>query len=184
MGTADLIDVPWVELGKRAEAFRLIVDSLPPNFVAVETGTVRQSGNWIGDGQSTVVWDAAARVLAGHVTTIDIDPVGAQIVDQLGLTHTTAITADSLVTLRKLSCAADLLYLDAFDIDFAAPTAAQQHHLREIAAAWHLMRPGSIVAVDDNLSHAGKGKLVGEFLAQRNATEIHTGYVRVWRLNE
>jgi predicted O-methyltransferase YrrM len=182
MATAELIDVPWLELGKRAEPFRTIIDLLPANCVIVETGTVRKEHNWCGDGQSTVVWDQVARVLAGHVTTIDIDPVGAELVDHLGLTCTTAITADSLVTLRKLSAPVALLYLDSFDINFAEPEPAQQHHLREIAAAWHLMRPGSIVAVDDNLPHAGKGRLVAEFLEARGAVRIVDAYVQAWRI--
>lgn len=182
MSTADLIDVPWLQLGKRSEAFCTLVDLLPANFVAVETGTVRKIGNWVGDGQSTQVWNAAARILAGHVTTIDIDPIGAQLVDELALTHTTAITADSIVTLRKLSGATDLLYLDAFDIDFAAPEPAQHHHLREIVAAWHLCRPGTVVAVDDNTPEAGKGKRVGQFLEQHGAVKIVDGYVQAWRI--
>ena len=182
MGTADLIDVPWDQLGKRAEAFRTIIDLLPANPVIVETGTVRQLGNWLGDGQSTIVWDQVATVLAGHVTTIDIDPIGAHLVDELGLANTTAITGDSIVTLRKLSAATDLLYLDAFDIDFAAPEPAQHHHLREIVAACHLCRRGMIVAVDDNTHEVGKGKRVGEFVEQRGAVKIVDGYVQAWRI--
>jgi len=182
MGTADLIDVPWDQLGKRAEAFRTIIDLLPANPVIVETGTIRKLGNWLGDGQSTLVWDAAARVLAGHVTTIDIDPIGMHLVDELALTHTTAITGDSIVTLRKLSAATDLLYLDAFDINFAAPKPAQHHHLREIVAAWHLCRTGTIVAVDDNTLEGGKGKRVSEFVEQRGAVKIVDGYVQAWRI--
>lgn len=182
MGTADLIDVPWLELGKRAEAFRTIINLLPANCSIVETGTIRKEGNWAGDGQSTVVWDQVANILAGHVTTIDIDPIGAQLVDHLGLTCTTAITADSLATLRKLSTPVALLYLDSFDINFAEPEPAQQHHLREIAAAWHLVRFGTIVAVDDNLPHAGKGRLVGDFLKARCAVPIVDGYIQAWRV--
>ena len=182
MDTAELIEVPWLELGKRSEPFRTIINLLPPNCVIVETGTIRKEGNWCGDGQSTVVWDQVARTLAGHVTTIDIDPVGAHLVDHLGLTCTTAVTADSLATLRKLSAPVDLLYLDSFDIDFAHPEPAQQHHLREIAAAWHLMRSGTIVAVDDNLPDAGKGRLVAEFLESRGAVRIVDAYVQAWRI--
>jgi predicted O-methyltransferase YrrM len=182
MVTANLIDVPWIELGKRAEPFRTLIDLMPPNCVIVETGTVRTNGNWSGDGQSTVVWDQVARTLAGHVTTIDIDPIGAQLVDELGLTCTTAVTADSLEVLRKLSAPVDLLYLDSFDINFADPEPAQHHHLREIAAAWHLVRSGSIVAVDDNLPHAGKGRRVGEFLESRGAVRIVDSYVQAWRI--
>lgn len=182
MATSDLIDVPWEQLGKRSQAFRLIVDLMPPQCRIVETGSVRKAGNWMGDGQSTVVWDQVAKVLGGHVTTVDIDPIGAELVTELGLANTTAITANSLPTLRALSQRVDLLYLDSFDIDFAEPEPAQHHHLREIVAAWHLMRHGSLVAVDDNTDESGKGKKVGEFLEAHGAIEIHTGYVRVWRV--
>lgn len=182
MATSDLIDVPWEQLGKRSEAFRLIVDLMPPQCRIVETGSVRKAGNWIGDGQSTVVWDQVASVLGGHVTTVDIDPIGAALVTELGLANTTAVTSDSLPVLRALTEPVDLLYLDSFDINFAVPEPAQHHHLCEIVAAWHLLRRGSLVGVDDNTDESGKGKSVGEFLEAHGAIEIHTGYVRVWRV--
>lgn len=174
--------VLWDQLGRRTDAFKMIVDLLPDAPRIVETGTVRQVGNWAGDGQSTIVWNHIAAATGGHVVTIDIDPVGAHLVDVLGLSHTTAFTADSISTLRGLVGPYDLMYLDAFDIDFDAPEPAQQHHLSEIVAGWHLLRKNSLVAVDDNLSHAGKGLLVAEFLQSRNAVEVLDSYVRIWRI--
>lgn len=182
MTLSDQTDLPWDKLHKRTEAFRLILDLLPGGCRIVETGTIRMVDNWAGDGQSTVVWNTAAEILAGSVITVDIDPVGAQLVEQLELDRTSAVTADSVATLRSMYGPVDLLYLDSFDINFANPEPAQKHHLREIAAAWHLLRRGSLVAVDDNLDHAGKGHLVAEFLAAHDATELLSGYVRVWRI--
>lgn len=180
--TSNLIDVPWLLLGKRADAFAKIVDSLGTACRIVETGTMRTVGNWAGDGQSTVVWDQVAACLGGSVTTIDIDPIGAQLVVDLGLTNTVAVTGDSLPTLRAMSGPVDFLYLDSFDIDFNAPEPAQHHHLGEIVAAWHLLRVGSIVAVDDNLPTAGKGRLVAKFLEDRGAVRFVDSYVQVWRI--
>jgi predicted O-methyltransferase YrrM len=174
--------VLWDQLGKRLEAFELITTSLPQNAKIVETGTVRKIGNWAGDGQSTIVWNDAAERLNGQVVTIDIDPTGAHLVDVLGLTRTVAITADSIVTLRNMVGSVDFLYLDSFDINFADPEPAQNHHLREISAAWHLLRKGSLVAVDDNQPDAGKGLKVAEFLSSRNAVELLDSYVRIWRI--
>lgn len=174
--------VVWDQLGKRTEAFKMVGELLPDAPRIVETGSIRQVGNWLGDGQSTIVWNYYAAATDGVVVTIDVDPVGAQLVDTLELTHTTAITADSISTLRDMTGAVDFLYLDAFDIDFNQPEPAQKHHLQEISAAWHLLRKGSLVAVDDNLEHAGKGKLVAEFLQAHNAVELLNSYVRLWRI--
>jgi len=174
--------VLWDQLGKRLEAFQLVADLLPPAPRIVETGTIRKVGNWVGDGQSTIVWDHLAAQTNGLVVTIDIDPVGAHLVDVLGLSHTTAVTGDSVDTLRRMSGNVDFLYLDAYDIDFNKPEPAQKHHLKEICAAWHLLRKGSLVAVDDNMDHAGKGLQVAEFLDAHNAVELLNGYVRIWRI--
>lgn len=174
--------IRWDLLGKREAPFKLIGTLLPNEPVIVETGTIRVADNWAGDGQSTVVWDQFAFELGGSVTTIDIDPGCVDLVYQLGLSRTLAVTRDSVAVLRTMIGPVDFLYLDSFDINFADPEPAQQHHLREIAAAWHLLRSGSIVAVDDNQPDAGKGALVAGFLEDRNAVELFNGYVRIWRI--
>jgi energy-coupling factor transporter ATP-binding protein EcfA2 len=148
----------------------------------VETGTVRDLGNWEGDGQSTIVWDQLATDLGGTVTTIDINPLGAELVAELGLQATTAIVGDSLDVIPTLSGHCDFLYLDSFDVDFENPQPAAAHHLSELMAALNLLAPGSIVAVDDNQDDQGKGSEVAWFLAEHGANEIVRGYVRVWRI--
>lgn len=175
--------IPWLLLGDRQHAFETFGELLGNGCVIVETGTVRTLGNWIGDGQSTVVWNHYASQLDGNVWTIDIDPNGAQLVAELGLDRVTAITADSLVTLPTLGIDhVDLLYLDSFDVDWENPAPAAAHHLEELHAAAPMLGPGSIVAVDDNRDGNGKGSAIATHFANLGVPEIVSGYVRAWRL--
>ena len=174
--------IAWARLGKRHEAFAAIAELLPEGCRIIETGTVRQIDNWEGDGQSTIVWDTLATNLGGTVITIDINPIGAELVAELELQATTAIVGDSLDVIPTLTGHADLLYLDSFDVDFENPLPAAAHHLSELMAALNLLAPGSLVAVDDNQDEQGKGSEVAWFLAEHGAVEIVRGYVRVWRI--
>lgn len=174
--------IAWDRLGKRHEAFATIAELLPEGCRIIETGTVRQIDNWEGDGQSTIVWDTLATNLGGTVTTIDIDPIGAELVAELELQATTAIVGNSLDVIPTLTGHADLLYLDSFDVDFENPLPAAAHHLSELMAALNLLAPGSLVAADDNRDDQGKGSEVAWFLAEHGAVEIVRGYVRVWRI--
>ena len=174
--------IAWDRLGKRHEAFAAIAELLPEGCHIIETGTVRQIDSWEGDGQSTIVWDTLANNLGGTVTTIDIDPIGAELVAELELQATTAIVGNSLDVIPTLTGHADLLYLDSFDVDFENPLPAAAHHLSELMAALNLLAPGSLVAVDDNQDNQGKGSEVAWFLAEHGAVEIVRGYVRVWRI--
>ena len=174
--------IAWDRLGKRHEAFAAIAELLPEGCHIIETGTVRHIDNWEGDGQSTIVWDTLATNLGGTVTTIDINPIGAELVAELELQATTAIVGNSLDVIPTLTGHADLLYLDSFDVDFENPLPAAAHHLSELMAALNLLAPGSLVAVDDNEDDQGKGSEVAWFLAEHGAVEIVRGYVRVWRI--
>jgi predicted O-methyltransferase YrrM len=177
------MNIPWGLLGQRLDAFERITAMLKPQCVIVETGTVRQAGNWGGDGQSTVVWNAYAEQLDGHVTTIDLNPGGAELVQQLHLSRTTAITGDSLQVLPTLDVGhIDFLYLDSFDVDWSNPEPAAAHHLAELKIVWPLLQPGSIVAVDDNRNGHGKGEQVAAHMAAQGVPEIISGYVRAWKV--
>ena len=174
--------IEWDRLGQRADAFRTLGELLPEGFLLVETGTIRKIDNWEGDGQSTIAWSTFAATKSGTVVTIDIDPVGADLVARLELPHVIAHTGDSLRVLPTLTGVVDLLYLDSFDVNFSDPEPAAAHHLAELDAAWHLLASGSVVAVDDNLDGVGKGTKVADRLLAEGATEIVSGYVRAWRL--
>lgn len=71
----------------------------------------------------------------------------------------------------------DFLYLDSWDFDFADPAPSQQHHLREIIAAYPRLHAQSMVLIDDcNLPHGGKGRLVIQYLAERGWRVLHSEY--------
>jgi hypothetical protein len=175
--------IEWHLLGKREHAFKTITALLDEHCVIVETGTIRTLGNWTGDGQSTIVWNEYAKQLNGQVWTIDIEIAGAQLVEQLQLSHTIAVTGDSLDMIPKLKLEhIDLLYLDSFDIDWSNPEPSAQHHLDELNEAMHMLSTGSIVAVDDNMAVAGKGMKVAAHMKSIDAEPLVDGYVQAWRL--
>jgi predicted O-methyltransferase YrrM len=175
--------IEWHLLGKREHAFRTITSMLNEHCVIVETGTIRTLGNWAGDGQSTIVWNWFAEQLNGQVWTIDLDETGAQLVDQLQLSKTIAITGDSLDMIPKLKLdRIDFLYLDSCDVDWSNPEPSAKHHLDELMEAFPMLGPGSIVAVDDNMAGSGKGMHVAQHMESIGATQIVDGYVIGWKV--
>lgn len=174
--------IPYERLGQREEAFRYIGQHLPEKPVIVETGTVRDVGNWAGDGQSTIVWDYFAELLDGIVYTIDINETGVRIVEELGLERTVAVQGDSLDMIPKIKTPIDFLYLDSYDIDWNNPEPSAEHHLQELLAALPMLKDEALIAVDDNRADSGKGFKVAQHLETLGAVEVVSGYVRVWSL--
>ena len=174
------------DLGHRADAFDKITAHLQHHdgdVTIVETGCVRQEGNWAGDGQSTLVWDAFANFHGGRVYSVDLDVKAAALANSLTSPLTTVEANDSvsyLLHLAGLGIVADLLYLDSYDIDWAEPTPSMEHHEKELDAAWPMLRPGSLVAVDDNRPDVGKGYLVGLVAQREGWTVLADDYVRAW----
>src|ERR1043166_6128968 len=67
------------KLDYRASSFRRIfeyLDGFEAPITIVETGCVRKVANWVGDGQSTVLFDQYARWRGGgsKVYSVDISP--------------------------------------------------------------------------------------------------------------
>lgn len=187
---------PWLDerlplLGERAAAFAALWDALTAlqrPVVVVETGATREPDNWDGDGQSTRVWDSLTAAVGGEVWTCDIDPEACRVTRSLVSDRVRVHEGDSLEFLPSISTyvikqfgQVDLLYLDSYDIDWDDPLPSMRHHRAELDAAWPMLGPGSIVAVDDNLETTGKGMAVGlELLRRRWQPMVHT-YVRAWR---
>jgi Methyltransferase domain len=188
-------------LGVRADSLRLMLALLaersqvggPPALI-IETGSVRQAGNWLGDGQSTVLWGDFASRFDAEVHTVDLDPAPARrILDDLGLGEAVQVHGgDSVAFLHDFAVREprrriDLLYLDSYDLDIHNPYPSALHHLMELAAARPCLGPGSIVAIDDNPEldtggHVGKGMLVGDWFNKIGIPPLFTGYQFIWRL--
>lgn len=196
MNPLEPVGRPWLDerlpsLGGRAEAFSALWDALTAlqrPVVIVETGATREVDNWAGDGQSTRVWDALVTAVGGEVWTCDIDATAVEVTRSLVSARVQVHHGDSLAWLPRLSQyvvnkfgQADLLYLDSYDIDWDNPRPSTDHHRAELDAAWAMLGPGSIVAVDDNRQDIGKGIRVGlELVRRRWQPMLHT-YVRAWR---
>ena len=149
----------------------------------VETGCVRQEGNWAGDGQSTIVWDQFVQYAGGKAYSVDLDPKAAALAHSLTSDQTTVEANDSIAWLTHMAVfglTADLLYLDSYDIDWSNPEPSMRHHLAEVTAAAPMLQPGSIVAVDDNQDGVGKGHLVGVYAEDHKWETLCDGYVRAW----
>lgn len=186
-------------LAARAPGFRIIFEHLEERCRAseepvliVETGSVRQLGNWAGDGQSTLLWNEFAAFHSTEVHTVDLDPAAAEVVRENCGAAVHAHTGDSVAFLYKMAGdpnprQIDLLYLDSFDFDPNEPFPSAFHHIKELIAVRPCLRKGSIVVIDDNFHGpdgqiTGKGYLVMQWFKHLDLACLHAGYQYVWQL--
>lgn len=176
---------PHLGATKRWQAFAYIADALAElrrPVGIVETGCLRQAGNWAGDGQSTVVWDWILGRLGGYGHSYDISPESVAAA-RSAVSRMEVHQQDSVEALQAFQNAStiDLLYLDSYDWTADSDASAQHHHA-ELEAIYDRLRPGCLIAVDDCFSLTeGKHTLVLPWLAERGVEPIVTGYVTVWR---
>jgi hypothetical protein len=170
---------------RRWQAFVFIADTLAElrrPIGIVETGCLRQIGNWAGDGQSTVVWDWLLKHHGGYGHSYDISAESVAAA-RSSVSTMQVHQQDSVEALAGFASAStiDLLYLDSYDWT-ADSDASAQHHRKELEAIYDRLRPGCLIAVDDCMGkEKGKHALVTPWLAERGVEPIVTGYVYVWR---
>lgn len=149
--------------------------------VIVETGTARfGTYGFKGDGGSTIILGDWATQNNAHLYSVDIDPVAinnAQMACQEYEDNIQFHCGDSITFLKNFGRPIDFLYLDSFDFDIKNPEFSQEHHLKEIVAAYPFLHKGSVVMVDDcDLPFGGKGKLIIDFLLSKNWKIVYEGY--------
>ena len=181
-------------LAKRRDTFRVLFERMSqiaePGMLIVETGCLRVPGNWAGDGQSTFLFDEFARYVSGTCISVDINPDSVDSARRACSARTTVCLNDSVSLLHQLDRIGlnrhiSLLYLDSFDLDRTNPWPSAQHHMKELTAAWPLLRSGSVVCVDDYNVHPGepsKGTLVNDFLTNIGAQVLFDDYQKAWLL--
>lgn len=140
--------------------------------ILVETGTSRDGDkNFKGDGGSTIIFADWAANNNAMLYSVDIDPDAVKNsveATQIYGNHVQVVCSDSIVFLENFDKPIDFLYLDSFDFDFSNPPTSQEHHLKEIKAAYNKLHEYSIVMIDDcNLPEGGKGKLVIQYLTSK-----------------
>lgn len=138
----------------------------------VETGTARGgSKNCGGDGCSTLIWGDWAVQKGGMVYSVDIDVSAlkeSKDACQCCLGNIIFIESDSIAFLKNFDQPIDFLYLDSYDFDESNPSPSQEHHLKEIMAAYPRLHAKTIIMIDDcGLPYGGKGPLVIQYLLER-----------------
>ena len=157
------------KLGNREISFRKIfkyLDSQPTPIIIVETGCLRVKDNFL-DGQSTLIFDkyTLSRGKNSKVYTVDISKESTENCKKAVSENVEITTEDSVRYLNNLSnnflkdkTKVSMFYLDSFDVDWRYPYPSAAHHLKELTAINKILRPETLVVVDDspangNLSH-------------------------------
>jgi SAM-dependent methyltransferase len=169
---------------RRWEAFRLMAEELiakgrPVHIV--ETGCARQSENWNGDGQSTLVWDWLVQELGGSAVSFDISPQSVEYAKSK-VSKAEVRCIDSVIGLRQYQHTEllDLVYLDSYDLTdgIESPT----HHLAELTSIYPRLPSGCLIAVDDcKDEQRGKHRFLRDWLSSLGVQPIVRSYITVWR---
>lgn len=178
------------EGGLRYSSSLLVLKLLELNKakILVETGTARNGDtNFHGDGGSTIIYGDWAKQNNAFLWTVDISPTAianAKAATQEFKDNIHFVCGDSIQFLNNFDHSIDFLYLDSFDFESENPKPSQEHHLKEIIAAYPKLHAHSIVMIDDcDLPHGGKGKLVIEFLLEKGWMPIYKGYQTILMKN-
>lgn len=165
-------------LGSRADSIEAIIAYLLKQkrpLTIVETGCLRDVGNWAGDGQSTFIWDWVVSLTGGTVWSVDISPQNVAAARSVTSNNVQLVLGDSVSFLSCFKGPIDLLYLDSFDLDPDNPMPAARHHMNELTAAKRNLWPESIVMVDDTEPGKGKGLLIADYMAAVGSKQIIDG---------
>ena len=150
-----------VKLGRREISFRKIfeyLDNQPTPIIIIETGSLREKGNFLNDGQSTLLFDKYTQFRGDNskVYTVDINPNVTNICKQTVSDKVEIITGDSVGYLNSFSKSLiksnkqlSMLYLDSYDVDFRYPFPSAAHHLKELTSSIRMLHKNSLVVVDD-----------------------------------
>lgn len=177
---------PFLGQTARWKAFHFIAEDLLTRrekpVTIVETGTLRQPGNWAGDGQSTRLWDWIAEKTGGLAISTDIDLDYCRTAARL-CPNVRVNQGDSVTFLRGyLPAGIDLLYLDAFDYSEGQEISSMMHHAAELAAVWDQLPSGALISIDDCIGHgSGKHALVAAMFRFLGIKPEIESYISVWR---
>ena len=149
------------KIGIRSLSFTKIFDYLdkqPDPIIIVETGCLRIKDNFLGDGQSTLLFDKyiQSRGNGSKVFTVDVDPVATNTCKKIVSDNVDIFTGDSVKYLSDLSnkfyekkINVSMFFLDSYDVEWINPGESAEHHLKEIKCIENLLNEKTIVVVDD-----------------------------------
>jgi hypothetical protein len=177
----------------RSEGYQLIFEHLlsakESNFQIIETGTVRNPMNW-KDGNSGFLFAEFVKIHGGFVRSVDIDQSAVDTANTfVDNRYYKSNCSDSVSWLSNLSDLnnIDLFYLDSYDVEWANDTPSAEHHLKEFQVIEKHLKPGCIVAIDDNSrlllsgKRTGKGRMIVEYLETKEIYPIYDAYQIIYR---
>ena len=188
--------------GKRQESFAIMLEHLRTidNPLIIETGCARpphpQWGNedvsFKDEGYSTRIFDSYVNTYNGEFHSVDLSPVHTDYAKTIVSEKTRVHCDDSVHFLWEASMLltadnlyVDLLYLDSYDYEESTPYLSPAHHLKELTCIISRLRPGSMIAVDDNFgskgNRKGKGQFVEEFFDSIGKPLFYDGYQLIWK---
>ena len=169
--------------------WRLLLRQRQQDFHIIETGTLRDPGNW-KDGQSARLFTAFVDWHGGTMRSVDIDPAAVKMASTTITSSRFSVScADSVSWLQSQTNLdqVDLFYLDSWDVKWHDDNDSAEHHLREFQVIESFLRPGCVVAIDDNSrfhdSHrrTGKGRRIVEYLELRGHLPIYDEYQIIYQ---
>ena len=164
--------------------FRLLLNQRKENFSIIETGTLRTPGNW-KDGQSAALFTEFVDWHGGQMRSVDIDPTAVAIArNHITSDKFTVAQSDSVTWLAQLTDLdqVDLFYLDSWDVKWEDDSDSAEHHLKEFQVIESHLKPGTVVAIDDNSRwynnnrRTGKGRAIVEYLEAKGHLPIYDEY--------
>ncbi len=126
----------------------------------------------------------------GAVYSVDIEPRATTACRSLVSYQVNLFTGDSVKFLKDIlpfllrDLPLDLLYLDSFDLLVSHPLPSALHHMNELMAAMPLLRPETLVVVDDSPALydevGGKGMLIAKHALRVGADMMFCSYQVGW----
>jgi hypothetical protein len=172
--------------------FRLLLNQKSTNFSIIETGTLRTPNNWV-DGQSARLFTEFVDLHGGRVRSVDIDADACKAAQGHISSQNFSVTqSDSVTWLTQQTDLdqVDLFYLDSWDVDWNNDTDSAEHHLKEFWAIEPYLKPGCVVALDDNsrwsnnYQRTGKGRRVVEYLQDQGHLPILDEYQIIFQFKK
>jgi hypothetical protein len=188
--------------GKRQDSFQIMIEHLKTceEPLIIETGCARpphkewgsEDVSFKDEGFSTRIFDAFINQNGGELHSVDINPEHVeyaltQVSDkvQVHCNDSVEFLWQANQNLTETDNYVDLLYLDSYDYEPEDPWPSAAHHMKELAAIMSRLRPGSLVAVDDNFivngQRQGKGAYIYDFMQSIGKPLVHEGYQYIWR---
>lgn len=178
---------------QRGDGFLLMFQKLlaknKTHYKIIETGTLRNPGNW-KDGQSAQLFTEFVARHGGTVRSVDIDPHAVDTANSfITSDQFSSHCSDSVEFLKQQADLAevDLFYLDSWDVKWENDQASAEHHLKEFLAIEPHLQPGVVVAIDDNSrllssnNRTGKGRRIVEYLEAKGIQPIYDAYQIIYQ---